>query len=80
MCITPNVSVCLPVCGSGSIDQRSEAIKTLGTYLSYNIKIKEKSNFIKIFSNVQSVFKLWRLRNLTFERQLVVCEFYHFQK
>ena len=46
----------------------NEAIKILGTYLSYNSRIKEECNFLKIISNVQGVLKL---RNLTLEGQVV---------
>ena len=42
------------ICGMSCIDLCNEAIKILGTYFSYNSKIKEECNFLKIFSNVQS--------------------------
>ena len=48
------------------IDQRNEAIKILGTYVSYNNGIKGESN------NVQIVPKLWRFWNLTLEQRIVV--------
>ena len=53
------------------IDLCNEAIKILGSYFSYNSKIKEKCNFLKIVSNVQSALKLWRFRNLTLEGRIV---------
>ena len=55
------------VCGTRCIDLCNEAIKILGTYFSYNSRIKEECNFLKIVSNVQSVLNLWRYRNLTLE-------------
>ena len=60
------------VCGMRCIDICNEAIKILGTYFSYNSRIKEECNFLKIVSNVQSVLNLWRYRNLTLEGQIVV--------
>ena len=40
------VAVCVMKC----IDLCNEAIKILGTYFSYNIRIKEECNFLKIVS------------------------------
>ena len=54
------------------IDLCNEAIKILGTYFSYNRRIKEECNFLKTVSNVQSVLNLWQYRNLTLEGQIVV--------
>ena len=34
--------------------------------------MKEESNFPKIVSNVKTVLKLWRFRNLTLEGRIVV--------
>ena len=53
-------------------DISNEAIKILGTYFSHNNTIKEESNILKVVSNVQTVLKLWRFRNLTLERRIVV--------
>ena len=39
------------VCGMRCIDLCNEAIKTLGTYFSYNSRIKQECNFLKIISN-----------------------------
>ena len=54
------------------IDLCNETIKILGTYFSYNSRIKEEYNFLKIVSNVQSVLNLWRYLNLTLEGRIVV--------
>ena len=54
------------------IDLCNEAIKILVIYFSYNSRIKEECNFLKIVSNVQSVSNLWRYRNLTLEGRIVV--------
>ena len=62
----------LAVCGIKCIDLRNEAVKILGTYFSYSNTIKEESNFLKVVSNVSTVLKLWRFRNLTLEKRIVV--------
>ena len=45
----------LGVCSAKCIDLCNKAIKILGTYFSYNDKIKEESNFLKVVFNVQTV-------------------------
>ena len=60
------------VFGMRCIDLCNEAIKILGTYFSYNSRIKEECNFLKIISNAQSVLNLWRYQNLTLEERIVV--------
>ena len=62
----------LAVCCMKCIDLRNEAIKVLGTYFSYNNTIKEKSNFLKIVSNVQNVFNFLRFRNFNLEGRIAV--------
>ena len=60
------------VCGMKYIDLCNKAIKILGTYFSYNSRIKEECNFLKIVCNVQSVLKLCRFRNLALVGRIVV--------
>ena len=55
------------VCGMRCIDLCNEAIKILGTYFSYNSRIKEECNFLITVSNEQSVLNLWQYQNITFE-------------
>ena len=54
------------------IDLCNEAIKILGTYFSYNSRIKEECNFLKIVSNVQNALNLERYQNLTLEERITV--------
>ena len=54
------------------IDLCNEAIKILGTFFSYNSRIKEESNFLKIVFNVQSVLNLWRYRNIILEGRIIL--------
>ena len=60
------------VCGMRCIDLCNEAIKILGNYFSYNSRIKEEYNFLKIVPNVQRALNLWGYRNLTLEGRIVV--------
>ena len=60
------------ICGMNCIDLCNEVIKILGTYFSRNNTMKEESNFFKVVSNVQTVLKLWRFRNLTLEGRIIV--------
>ena len=48
-------SVQFTVSGLKYIDLRHEAIKILGTYFPCNKTIREESNFLKVFSIVQTV-------------------------
>ena len=60
------------VCGMRCTDLCNEAIKILGTYFSYNSRIKEECDFHKIVANVQSALNLWRYRKLSLEKLIVV--------
>ena len=60
------------VCGMRCIDLCNEAIKILGNYFSYNSRIKNECNFLKIVSNVQKVLNLCWYQNLTLDRRIVV--------
>ena len=51
---------------------RNEAIKNLGSYFSCNTTIREETNFLKVVTNMQTVLKLSRFRNLSFERRMIV--------
>ena len=62
----------MTVCGMRYIDLCNTAIKILGTYFSYNSRIKEVYDFLKIVPNGKSVLKLWRFRNLTLKGRIVV--------
>ena len=54
------------------IDLCNGAIKILGNYFSYNSRIKEEYNFLKIVPNVQRALNPWGYRNLTLEGRIVV--------
>ena len=62
----------MAVCGMRYIDLCNTAIKILGNYFSYNSRIKEVYDFLKIVPNEKSVLKPWRFRNLTLKGRIVV--------
>ena len=62
----------MTICGMRCIDLCNKAIKILGTYFSYNSRIKEECDFHKIVANVQSALNLWRYRKLSLEKLIVV--------
>ena len=82
--LSPNLTKCeiagirslkgvqVEACGMRCIDLCNEAIKIIGTYFSYDSRIKEECNFLKIVSNVQNVLNLWWYQNLTLEGRIVV--------
>ena len=61
----------LVVCGWKCIDLRNEDITILGTYFSYSNKIKEESIFLRVVSDVKTVWKLWWFWNFTLKRRIV---------
>ena len=82
--LKPNISKCeiagigvlkgvnLAVCGMKNIDLTVDAIKILGLYFSYNQIIQNDLNFCKTISKIQSVLKVWRMRNLTLEGKITI--------
>ena len=62
----------MAICGIQCVDLLSDTIKILGTNFFYNEKLKEKRNFCLIIANIQRVFKLWILRNLTLEGKIII--------
>ena len=45
-------------------------MKILGIHFSYNKKIENEENFIKLIKKIENVLKIWRLRNLTVKAKL----------
>ena len=60
------------VCGIRCIDLNVDTLKMLGTYFSYNEKLKEEKNFYKIVTDMQRVLKIWKMRRLTLEGKIVI--------
>ena len=46
-------------------------LKILGTQFSYNEKLNKEKNF-KTVTDIQRVLKIWKMRNLTLEKKIVI--------
>ena len=62
----------MAVCGMLCIDLNSDTLKILGTGFSYNKKLKEEKNFFNSLTDIQRVLKIWKMRNLTLEKKIVI--------
>ena len=47
------------------IDLTKNSVKILGIHFSYQKKIENEDNFIKLIKRIENVLKSWRTRNLT---------------
>ena len=47
-------------------------MKILGIHFSYNKKIDDEENFIKLIKQIENVLKIWRIRNLTFQGKITI--------
>ena len=47
-------------------------LKTLGINFSYDKKIENEENFIKLIKKIENVLKIWRIRNLTVQGQITI--------
>ena len=60
----------MELCGMECIDLTKNSVKILGIHFSYNKKIENEENFIKLIKKIENVLKIWRMRNLTVEGSL----------
>ena len=60
------------VCGVRCVDLKTDTLKILGTYFSYDEKLKDEKNFYTIVTNIQRVQRIWKMRNLTLEGEIVI--------
>ena len=58
--------------GMRFVDLKNETLKILGTHFSYNEKLKEENNFYTTITNIQRVLEIWKMRNFTVERKIVI--------
>ena len=47
-------------------------MKILGIHFSYNKKIENEENFIKLIKKIENVLKIWRIRNLTVQDKITI--------
>ena len=55
--------VSLELCGMECTNLTKNSVKILGIHFSYNKKIENEENFIKIIKKIENVLKIWRIRN-----------------
>ena len=60
------------VCGMCCIDLNNDTLKILGTHYSYNKIMKEEKYFFKTVTDIQRVLKIWKIKNLKLEGQIVI--------
>ena len=62
----------MAVCAIKCADLTKDSIKTLGVFYLYNEKLKMGKVFLRTITNIEKALKLWRMRNLTFERKITI--------
>ena len=71
-CIGVKKRVKMILWGMECIDLTSDVRKILGIYFPYNKKLEQEKNFFNYIVKIQNILKLWKLRNLSIERRIVV--------
>ena len=64
--------VSVELCGMKCIDLTKNSVKILGIHFSYNKKIENEENFIKLIKKIENVLKIWRIRNLTVQGKITI--------
>ena len=59
------------------IDLTKNSVKILGIHFSYNKKIENEENFIKLIKKIENVLKIWRIRNLTVQGKITISKVIH---
>ena len=62
----------MELCGMECIDLTKNSVKILGIHFSYNKKIENEENFIKLIKKIENVLKIWRIRNLTVQDKITI--------
>ena len=52
-------------------DPSNDTFTILGSHFSYNRKLIEKKTFYTTVSNIQRVLRIWKMKNLTLEGNIV---------
>ena len=60
----------MELCGMECTDLTKHSVKILGIHFSYNKKIENEENFIKLIKKIENVLKIWRIRNLTVQDKI----------
>ena len=64
--------VIVVLCGMKSLNLTKETVKICGLHFSYNKKLEHEMNFQTNIVKIESVLRLWRMRNLTTEGTILV--------
>ena len=64
--------VSMELFGMECIDLTKNFVKILGTHFSYNQKIEDEENFIKLIKKIENVLKIWRMRNVTVQDKITI--------
>ena len=62
----------LAVFGMRCVDLKNDTLKILRTHFSYKEKLKDERNFYTTVTNIQQALKIWKMRNLTLEGEIVI--------
>ena len=54
------------------IDLTKHSVKILGIHFSYNKKIENEENFIKLIKKMENVLKIWKTRNLKVQGKITI--------
>ena len=64
--------VSVELCGVECIDLTKNSLKILGIHFSYNKKIENEGNFIKLIRKIENVLKFWRTRKVTVQGKIAI--------
>ena len=62
----------MAICGTKYVNLKVDTIKTLEIRFSCNNTLIMEKNFLTAISNIQSILKISRMRNLTLEGKIIV--------
>ena len=62
----------MAVCSTKCIVLTTETIEILGVHFYYNKELQIQKKFVKSITNIQNIFNLWRMRNTTLERKIMI--------
>ena len=65
-------AVRVTLCGMQCINLNEQTVKSLGIHFSYNKKLEEEKNVNNHIAEIEHVLKVWRMRDLTTEGNIVI--------
>ena len=60
------------LCGMKCVNLNNKTVKILGVHFSYNKTLEQDKNFCKHIIKIENILTLWRMRQLTLERRIMV--------